>query len=266
MRRVLGVDPRFNRVPVQGNISLADGQLLPRGDPDLPLDQIPSGHHLGDRMLDLQPGVHLHEEELVGPVSRNDELDRAGAGVIDASGGVARRGADPGPRRGIQQRRRRLFDDLLVSPLQAALPLAEVHHIAVGVSQHLNFDVPGAQHETLEKQGVVAERGGRLPAGTDQRGGQVSRSLDHPHPFAAATGRRLDQHRVADLVGGRDQVVVGEPRPAIPGTTGTPNADTVPLAAILSPMVWIAFTGGPMKVTPADARAAAKSAFSERNP
>jgi hypothetical protein len=31
-------------------------------------------------------------------------------------------------------------------------------------------------------------------------------------------------------------------------------------------MVWMALTGGPMNVTPADASAAAKSAFSERNP
>ena len=41
----------------------------------------------------------------------------------------------------------------------------------------------------------------------------------------------------------------------MPGTTGTPNADTVPFAAILSPMVWIAVTGGPMNVAPADAKA-----------
>ena len=56
------------------------------------------------------------------------------------------------------------------------------------------------------------------------------------------------------------------PGRAMPGTTGTPNADTVVLAAILSPMVWIALTGGPMNTMPAASSAAANSAFSERNP
>ena len=37
----------------------------------------------------------------------------------------------------------------------------------------------------------------------------------------------------------------------MPGTTGTPNADTAAFAAILSPMVWIAATGGPMNAMPA---------------
>ena len=32
-------------------------------DADLPLHQIEAGHHLGDRMLDLQPRVHLEEVE-----------------------------------------------------------------------------------------------------------------------------------------------------------------------------------------------------------
>ena len=52
-RRILGVDPRFNRVALQRNIGLTGGQLLPRRDPDLPFDKIPSRHQLGDRVLDL---------------------------------------------------------------------------------------------------------------------------------------------------------------------------------------------------------------------
>ena len=55
-------------------------------------------------MLDLQAGVHLHEEELVGLVGGHDELDGACAGVVNAARGVARSGADPGSCRGVQQR------------------------------------------------------------------------------------------------------------------------------------------------------------------
>ena len=39
----------------------------------------PGRDQLGDRVLDLEPGVHLHEEELVGRVAGDDELDRARA-------------------------------------------------------------------------------------------------------------------------------------------------------------------------------------------
>ena len=166
----------------------------------------------------------------------------------------------------VQQRRRRLLDDLLVAPLQAAFTLAEVDDVAVAVGEHLHLDVAGVQHISLEEQRVIAERGGRLAARTGQRGGQVGRLAHDPHALAAAAGRRLDQHRIADVVGRGDQVGIGQARPARPGTTGTPNADTAAFAAILSPIVWIAATGGPMNTMPADCRAAANSAFSERNP
>ena len=56
------------------------------------------------------------------------------------------------------------------------------------------------------------------------------------------------------------------PGAATPGTTGTPNAATVFLAVILSPIVAMAFGGGPMNVMPASASAPAKAAFSDRNP
>ena len=52
-----------------------------------------------------------------------------------------------------------------------------------------------------------------------------------------------------------------------PGTTGTPAAATVALAAILSPIASIAPAGGPMNTRPAAAQARAKPAFlSARNP
>ena len=157
-RRVLGVDPGLDRMPGHGDVVLRDRQLLARGDAHLPFDQVEAGDHFGDRVLDLQAGVHLHEEELVGPVGGDDELDGARAGVVHAARGVAGRGADAGPGRGVQQRRRRLLDHLLVAALQAAFALAEVDDVAVAVGEHLHLDVAGAQHESLEEQRVVAER------------------------------------------------------------------------------------------------------------
>ena len=60
-------------------------------DANLPLDEIDPGHHLGNRVLDLQPRVHLEEEE--PPVLVEQELDGAGVGVSDrARDGGGRRG------------------------------------------------------------------------------------------------------------------------------------------------------------------------------
>ncbi len=59
-------------------------------------------------VFDLQAGVHLHEEELVGPVGGHDEFDGARAGVVHAARGVARGRADARPGRRVEQRRRAL--------------------------------------------------------------------------------------------------------------------------------------------------------------
>ena len=213
--RILGVHPGLDRVPAQLDVVLGERQLLAGRDPQLPLDQVQAGDRLGDRMFHLQPGVHLHEEELVGTVGGDDELHRAGADVVDAAGGVAGRRPDPRPGSAASSSGDgRLLDDLLVAPLQAALALAEVHHVAVRVGEHLHLDMPGPQHESLQEQRVVAERGGRLPPRADQRLAQPRRVFHQAHALAAAARRRLDQHRVADLVGRGDEFVVGQPGPA----------------------------------------------------
>ncbi len=56
------------------DVLLRKRQRLARGHADLRLDQVDAGHHLGDRVLDLDPGVHLDEVEVV--VLVDDELDR----------------------------------------------------------------------------------------------------------------------------------------------------------------------------------------------
>ena len=41
--RVLGVEPRLDGVPVEGDVALVERQPLPRRDPDLLLDQVQAG-------------------------------------------------------------------------------------------------------------------------------------------------------------------------------------------------------------------------------
>jgi hypothetical protein len=85
--------------------------------------------------------------------------------------------------------------------LQRALAFAEVHDVAVGVGDHLHFDVPWRRDVALEKQGVVTEGRHRLaPGGGD--GGRKLRLLDDVHPLPPPpaeglmrTGSRLPQRR-----------------------------------------------------------------------
>ena len=55
-------------------------QFRAGGDADLLLHQVEAGDHLGDRMLDLEPGVHFDEVELAILIQ---ELDRAGAAIAE---------------------------------------------------------------------------------------------------------------------------------------------------------------------------------------
>ena len=56
---------------------------LAGGHPELSVDQVDAGGQLGDRVLDLEPGVHLQEVELVGG-RLVEELDGAGVLVVGA--------------------------------------------------------------------------------------------------------------------------------------------------------------------------------------
>ena len=56
------------------------------------------------------------------------------------------------------------------------------------------------------------------------------------------------------------------PAPSEPGTTETPAAATVALAAILSPIASIADAGGPTNTMPASAHARGSAGFSDRKP
>ena len=72
---ILGVDAGLDGMASHGDVVLCNRQLLPGGDAHLLFDKVDAGHHFGHRVLDLKAGVHLHEEEFVGPVSGDDELD-----------------------------------------------------------------------------------------------------------------------------------------------------------------------------------------------
>src|SRR5450756_1282004 len=87
---------------------------------------------LGDRVLDLDPRVHLDEDVLSGPLPHrvHQELDGARVDITDASreghGIAAQRGAQLGVEVGC----RRDLDHLLVPALDRAVPLVQVHAVS----------------------------------------------------------------------------------------------------------------------------------------
>src|SRR5581483_9716278 len=96
----------------------------------------------------------------------------------------------------IEQRRRRLLDDLLVAALDRALALAEIDDVAVLVAQHLDFDMARIDDELLDEYAVVAEGGLRLRAGAREPLRHLGPRMRDAHALAAAAGRGLDHHGV----------------------------------------------------------------------
>ena len=97
-------------------------------------------------MLDLKARVHLQEEELPAGVKK---LHRARPGVVDRPGRPHRGLAHPPPLARFEERGGRLFDQLLVPPLNRALALEEVQRVAVQVAEDLDLDVAGPLQEAL---------------------------------------------------------------------------------------------------------------------
>src|SRR5450755_3539344 len=148
-------------------------------------------------MLDLDPGVHLDEEQLAA-VGIDEELDCAGAAVANrlAQGDRCLAQAAPSLRR--QPRGGRLLTDLLASALERALALEEVN-AAITVSQHLNLDVPCGRDVALDIEPSVVERGRGLARGEAEARSQAR--LVHGDPDAAPSpaSRRFQSDGIANL-------------------------------------------------------------------
>ena len=184
---VLGVEPGLDRVPVLGRrVAL---QPAPGGDVELQLDDVQAGGRLGDRVLDLQPGVDLEEgEQLLGRLVQ--ELHGARAHVARRPHQRAGRGPQVGVLPRAQRRRGGLLHELLVAPLHRAVAHARRPHAAVGVRDHLHLDVAAALDQPLHEHHGVAERAQRL-------GLRARRARPRARPPSAPCGCRDRRPRCA---------------------------------------------------------------------
>ena len=198
--RVFRIDPRLDGVAVQLDLVLRQRQLFAERHPQLPLHQVDAGDQFGHGMLDLQAGVHLDEEHFLAV---GDEFDGAGADIVHRGGGLARGGADGLALRGIERRRRRFLDHLLVPPLQRAFALEERQQIAMAVADDLHLDVA----RVLRRYFSISMRSSPNAALASRLALTIAAAsspaeLHHAHAAPAAAGGCLHQHRKTDPVGG----------------------------------------------------------------
>src|SRR5439155_15515165 len=99
----------------------------------------------------------------------------------------------------VQRDAGRLLDELLVTPLDRALALAE-RDGARPVAQHLHLDVARAPDVSLEVDVGVAEAGLGLRPGGGQLRGQSRLAVDHLHAAPAPARRRLDDDGQPDAL------------------------------------------------------------------
>ena len=196
---VLGVDAALDGVAVERHVPLLERQALPRRDPDLFLDDVDAGDELGHRVLDLDARVDLEEEEVALVVEQ--ELERAGVGVLDGARRVDDRAAQLAPHLLGHRDRRALLEQLLVAPLDRALALAEVDDGAVMIAEDLELDVARVLDVLLDVDVADAEGRFRLALRGLERLAQLLHVADDAHAAPAAAGHRLDDHRQAEVLG-----------------------------------------------------------------
>ena len=244
----LGVDPALDRVPAELDVLLGDRELLPGRDPDLLADDVDPGDHLGHAVLDLDAGVHLEEEVLVAVLK---PLDRARRAIADGRCRVRGDLADALAHLLVHVRSRGLLDQLLVAPLDRAVALAQVDHVAVRVGEHLHLDVARILEVALEVDARVREELLALARGPLERLLELvlgARARESPcrrrrRPPCRRPGSRSPwpASRASSTSSAGD---------VVPGTIGTPASDISSRARVFDPIASIALAGGPMNTTP----------------
>ena len=197
-RRVFGIQAHLDGGASRGGH--LQREVVTTGQLHHPGHQVDAGDLLGHAVLHLQPGVHLQEVEGAG-VGVQHVLHRAGRavghGAAQAQGRVDQRGA----RFGRQVGGRSFFHHLLVAALGGTVALAQGHHLPAAVTEQLHLDVAGALDELFQEQACVLEVGTRQTRHSLEGRCHLGRVADQPHADAAATGRALEHHRVANALG-----------------------------------------------------------------
>src|SRR5690606_8436478 len=168
--RILRIDSAFDRATRGLDLRLRQGQGTARGNLKLPCDQILASDFFRNRVLDLQARIYFQEVKIVLLI--NDEFERSRGYISDTARASHRRILQPHPDSLGQPDSRRFFHHLLMTPLQGALALEQVHHLALLVAEHLHLVVPGPLDETFHDQASISTAAARHPDRRLERGAQ----------------------------------------------------------------------------------------------
>jgi hypothetical protein len=141
---------------------------------------------------DREPGVRLKERERA--VLAQQELARRRAGAARRPQDRRRCGPQPPIEASGQERRGRLLYDLLMAPLQRAVPAGDHRDAAAGVCQALDLDVPRMVQVVLGKALRPAVRGGGRAHGPREGARDLGGRPGDSDAFPPAPGGRLDHH------------------------------------------------------------------------
>ena len=109
------------------------------------------------------------------PSFGHQELHRSHADVADLGDQLDCCGLERPDQLGREARRRRLFDDLLMPPLDRAVAATQGRGVAVGVGCDLHLHVAAAAQALLQEDRGVAEGRPRLGGGGLEGGGELCR-------------------------------------------------------------------------------------------
>src|ERR1019366_6981552 len=192
--RVFRVQPHLDSVA--GCARRLTFQAATTGDMNLQLDQIDARGAFGHWVLDLQPGVHLHEPEALD-YRLVQELHRA---RIVVARGVAQAHCSLSQCLALLQRQRRrgcFLENFLVVALDRAIAHACGPRRSVVVGNDLDFNVARLLYQLLEKNGWVPEGLETFGAGALKGTRELALRIYTANPVTAASGRGLNQERIA---------------------------------------------------------------------
>src|SRR5690554_146417 len=196
VKRVFCIDPAFHGVQL-GEIIFAADFLTSRYF-DLLLDQVKIRYFLCDWMFHLYPGVHFHEKEI--PLFVHEELNGTCAFITDSLGAFDGCGSHFLPQFICDKRRGCFFDQLLVTPLDRAIPFGKMTSSSAAVAYDLNFYMTGLLNEFFQIKPVVAKCRGGFLSGIVPCLFEFAFLFYHPHPTSTTTSGSLKDDRVTHFL------------------------------------------------------------------
>ena len=142
-----------------------------------------------------------------GAVASDEIFDRAGAVVAGLAADRLGGGVDLGALLVGQERRGRLFDELLVAALQRAVAGADDDDVAVRVGEHLCLDVTRLVEITLDEAFTATESSDRLAGRRREQLRDLFHRAGDLQTSAAAAEGRLDRDRKPVFGRERDHLV-----------------------------------------------------------